>query len=106
MEMRCYRIEEIRAKIHQAIEPQEDHLTIVKRWTCLLFIRSGQNHLARHNERGKKTWQTVEKVGRQYQGMDRLGVRQVPEDGGEQRKMEETGYEIICVVPTTLAVKG
>ena len=22
-------------------------------WSCLLFIRSGQNHLARHNERGK-----------------------------------------------------
>ena len=27
-------------------------------WSCLLFIRSGQNHLARHSERGKKTgWQ-------------------------------------------------
>ena len=24
-------------------------------WTCLPFIRSGQNHLARHSERGKKT---------------------------------------------------
>ena len=24
-------------------------------WTCLLFIRSGQNHLVRHSERGKKT---------------------------------------------------
>ena len=24
-------------------------------WTCVPFIRSGQNHLARHNERGKKT---------------------------------------------------
>ena len=24
-------------------------------WTCLPFISSGQNHLARHNERGKKT---------------------------------------------------
>ena len=22
-------------------------------WTCLLFIRSGKNHLARHSERGK-----------------------------------------------------
>ena len=27
-------------------------------WTCLPFIRSGQNHLARHSERGKKTRQT------------------------------------------------
>ena len=23
-------------------------------WSCLLFVRSGQNHLARHSERGKK----------------------------------------------------
>ena len=30
-----------------------------------LFIRSGQNHLARHSERGKKTRQTEEEVGRQ-----------------------------------------
>ena len=27
-------------------------------WTCLPVIRSGQNHLARHSERGKKTRQT------------------------------------------------
>ena len=27
-------------------------------WSCLPFIRSGQNHLARHSERGKKTRQT------------------------------------------------
>ena len=26
-------------------------------WSCLLFIRSGQNRLARHSERGKKTRQ-------------------------------------------------
>ena len=24
-------------------------------WSCFPFIRSGQNHLARHSERGKKT---------------------------------------------------
>ena len=41
-------------------------------WSCLLFIRSGLNHLARHSERGKKTRQTEEEVGRQHQGMDRL----------------------------------
>ena len=45
-------------------------------WACLPFIRSGQSHLARHSERGKKTRQTEEEVGRQNQGMDRLGVRQ------------------------------
>ena len=40
-------------------------------WSCLLFIRSGQNHLARHSERRKKTRQTEEEVGRQHQGMER-----------------------------------
>ena len=74
--------------------------------SCLPFIRSGQNHLARHNEREKKTRQTEEEVGRQHQGMDRLGVCQVTEGSGEQEKMEETGYEIICGAPTTLVVKG
>ena len=55
---------------------------------------------------GKKTRQTEEEVGRQYQGIDRPGVRQVPEGSGEQGKMEKTGYKIICDAPTTLAVKG
>ena len=45
-------------------------------------------------------------MGRQYQGMDRPGVRQVPEGSGEQGKMEKTGCKIICGAPTTLAVKG
>ena len=45
--------------------------------------------LQRHSERGKKTRQTEEKVGRQHQGMDRPGVSQVPEGSGEQRKMED-----------------
>ena len=48
-------------------------------WTCLPLIRSGQNHLARHSEEGKKTRHTEEKVGRQHQGMDKPGVRQVAE---------------------------
>ena len=55
---------------------------------------------------GKKTRQTEKEVGRQQQGMDRPGVRQVPEGSGEQRKMEETGCEIICGAPTILVVKG
>ena len=69
-------------------------------------MRSGQIHLARHSERGKKTRQTEEEVGRQHQGMDRPGVRQVPEGSGEQRNMEEAGRETLCGAPTTLAVKG
>ena len=124
MEMRCYRKilhisykdhvtnEEVRAKIQQAIGPYEDLLTIVKRrklqWYSHVFpfIRSNQNHLARHSERGQKTRRTKEEVGRQHQGMDRPGVRQVPEGSGEQGKMEKTGCKIVCGAPTTLAVKG
>ena len=75
-------------------------------WSCVPFFRSGQNHLARHSEQGKKTRQIEEEVRRQYQGMDRPGVRQVREGSGEQGKMEETGCEIICGAPTTLVVKG
>ena len=62
--------------------------------------------LARHSERGKKTRRTKEEVGRQHQGMDRPGIRQVPEGSGEQGKMEKTGCKIICSALTTLAFKG
>ena len=77
--------------------------TVVVR-SCLPFIRSGQNHFVRHSERGKKTRQTEEEVGRQHQGMDR------PEFGRSQRAMEKREkwrklVEIICGAPTTLAVK-
>ena len=75
-------------------------------WSCFPFIRSGQNHLARHSERGKKTRQTEEEMGRQHQGMDRPGVRHIPDSSGEQGKMEETGCEIICGALTTRAVEG
>ena len=51
-------------------------------WSCFPFIRSGQNHLARHSERGKKTRQTEEEVRRQHQEMDR------PEFGKFQRAVE------------------
>ena len=54
---------------------------------------------------GKKTRQTEEEAGRQRQGMDMPGVRQVPEGSGEQGKMEKTGRKIICGAPTTPAVK-
>ena len=74
-------------------------------WSCFPFIRSDQNHLARHSERGKNTRQTAEEVGRQHQGTDRPGVRYVPEGSGEQGKMEETGCEIICGAPTMMMMK-
>ena len=73
--------------------------------TCLPFIRPDLNHLARHNERGKKTRETEKEV-RIHQGMDRPGVRQVQEVSGEHRKMEESACDVMCGAPTTPAVKG
>ena len=121
MEMRCYRkILLIQRPCYQRGNPCQDQAgnKITRRptdhrketqaafvWTCLSFIRSGQNHLARHSDRGKKTMQTEEEVGRQYKGMDWPGVRQVPENSGEQGKMEEIGCEFICGAKKTLAVK-
>ena len=118
MEMRCYckiRIsykdhvtnEEVRAKIQQAIGPHEDLLTIVKRrklqWYGHVSRSSG---LAKTILQGTVKGGRKEEVGRQHQGMDRPGVRQVPESSGKQGKMEKTGCKIICGAPTTLAVKG
>ena len=89
--------EEVRAKIQQAIGPHKDLLTIVKRrklqWYGHVSCSSGQaktilQYNARRSERGKKTRQTAEEVGRQHQGMDRPGVRQVPEGTGERKNGE------------------
>ena len=123
--MRCYRKilrisykyhvtnKEIRAKIQQAIGPHKDLLTIVKRrklqWYGHVSRSSG---LAKTILQGtlkggrRHVRQTKEEVGKQRQGMDKPGVRQVPEGYGEQGEMEKTGCEIICGAPTTLAVKG
>ena len=60
-----------------------------------------QNHLARHSERADRR-----KAGRQHQEIDRPGVRQAQEGSEAQRKMEETGCEIICGAPRTLVVEG
>ena len=85
--------EEVRAKIQQAIGPHEDLVTIAKRrklqWCGHVSRSSG---LAR----------TI----LQHQGRDRPGVRQVPEGSWEQRKMEETGCEVISGATTTPEVKG
>ena len=124
MEMRCYRAQDTTHLIqrpcyrrgspcqHPAgnwttrrpLDDRKETQTVVV-WSCFPFIRSGQDHLPRHSERGKKTRQTEEEVGRQHEGMDRPGVRQVPEGSGEQEQMEKTCCKIICAAPTTLAVK-
>ena len=81
MEMRCYRKilyisykdqvtnEEVRAKIQQAIGPREALLTIVKRcklqWYGHVSRSSGlAKTILQGSERGKKTRQTEEEVGR------------------------------------------
>ena len=99
------------AEIQQAIGPHADLLIIVKRrklqWYGHVSCSSGlAKTILQGSERGKKTGQTEEEVGRQHQGMDRPGVHQVTQGRGEQGKMEETGCEIICGAPTTLIVKG
>ena len=124
MEMRCYRKilrisytdrftnKEVFAKIQQAIEPHEDPLTTVKRrrlqWygdvSCSLGL--AKTILQGTVKGGWKTRQTEEEAGRQHQGMDRPGVRQVPEGSGEQGKMEKTGCKTSCGAPTTHAIKG
>ena len=44
-------------------------------------------------------------MGHQHQGVDWPGVCQVPGGSGEQRKMEDSGYEVICGAQMTYAVK-
>ena len=56
-------------------------------------------------ERGKKTRQREEEVGRQHQGMDSLEFAK-SQRAVEKGKMEKTGCKIICGAPTTLAVEG
>ena len=104
--------EEGRARIQQAIGPQEDLLTIVKRrklqWCGHVSRSSGlaKTILQGTVKGGGETRQTEEEVGRQHKGMDRPGALQVPEGSGERGKIEESGCESICGAPTTLAVKG
>ena len=69
-------------------------------------IRSGQNHRARHNGKGEEDKVDREEVGRKHQGIGRLGLCQVPEGSGEQKKVEDAGCEVICGASMDLAVKG
>ena len=59
-------------------------------WSCFPFIRSGQNHLARHSERGKKRRQTEEEVEdniREWTGLEFAKSQRVVEnrENGENR---------------------
>ena len=124
MEMRCYcKVlhisckdhvikEEVLAKVQQAIGPHEDLLTIMKRRKLQWY-----GHVSRSSGLAKTILQGTVKGGRRQGGQRKrwednirewpgLEVRQVPVGSGEQREMEETGCEIICVAPATLTVKG
>ena len=102
--------EEVCAKMQQAIHHHEDLTYWLKKyklkWYGHICPASG---LAKTS--GKAQWKGKEdnsdwkEVGRQHQGMDRPWVCQVSEGRGEQRKMEETGCEVVCCVPTTVMVK-
>ena len=106
MEMRCYQKilhisyqdhvtnEEVHAKIRQAIRPHEDLLTIVKRcklqWYGHVSCSSDlAKTVSQGTVKGGRRQGRRKEVGRQHQGMDRPGVRQVPEGSGEQGKNGE-----------------
>ena len=58
-------------------------------WSCLLFIRSGQNHLARHSERGK-TRHAEKEVGRQHTewtGLEFIKSQRAVENEEKWRKL-------------------
>ena len=63
-------------------------------WSCLPFIRSGQNHLARHSERGKKTRQTEEEVGRQHQDLEFGKSQRAVENREKWRKLVAELYVV------------
>ena len=58
-------------------------------WTCFPFIRSGQNHFARHNERGKKA--DRRRSGKRASGNVQAWSLSSPRR--QWRKMEETGCD-------------
>ena len=75
-------------------------------WSCFPFIRSGQNHLARHSGRGKKTRRQRKRWEdniREWTGLEFTKSQRAVEN---REKWKKTGCKIICGAPTTLAVKG
>ena len=122
--MRCYRKilrisykdyvinEEVHAKIQQAIGPHEDLLTMVKRGKLKWYWHvSHSSGLAKTILRGtmkggrRQGWQIKRREDNIREWMDRPGVRQTPDGSGEQKKMKETGYEVICGAPMTPVVR-
>ena len=103
--------EEVCAKIQQEIGPHEDLLTIVKRRTLQWY-----GHVFRLSGLAETILQGTVKGGRRQGRQRKRWEDNIKESTGlefaksrravENKKMEETGCEIICGAPTTLAVKG
>ena len=97
----------------QAIGPHEDLLTIVKRRKLKLYGHvSRSSDLARtilqdtvkggrRQGRQKKRW---EDNTRQWTGLEFAKSQMAVENRG--KKMEETGYEVVCGTSTTPAADG
>ena len=58
--------------------------------TCLPLVRSGENHLARHSERGKQTKKMRKEVGRQYHGQ----ASSLPSPRGQWRTEKNGGNQL------------
>ena len=67
--------------------------------SIILHNHSKDDSIARYRQ--KKRWEDNIRAL-----MDRPGVHQVSESSGEQRKMEETGCEVICDAQMIPVVKG
>ena len=123
MEMRCYRKilcityidhatnEEVHTNFRQATGPHEDLLTAVKIPRLWWY-----GHVSRSSGLVKTILQGTVKGGKRQGRQRNRWEDNIREWTGlefaksqravEKRKMEETGCEIICCAPTTLAVKG
>ena len=58
-------------------------------WTRFPLIRSGKNHITSHRERGKKTRQTEEEVGRlrEWKGLEFAKSQKAVENREKWRKL-------------------
>ena len=82
--------EEVCTKIQQVIGRHEDLLTIIKRcrlqWYGRASCSSGlAKTILQGTVKGGRRQGRQKEVGGQHQGMDRPGVSQVPDSGGEQK---------------------
>ena len=110
MEMRCYR-KILRIPCYQRGSPNQDpagnrttrrspddrkEMQTAVVWSCFPFIRSGQNHLARHSEREKEDKADRGRGGKTTSGNGLAWRSPSPRGQWRTGKMEETGCEIIC----------